>query len=764
MSASHSVSEGEPLAHHAHSVQLYGAHSVQLYGAHSVQLYGADEQRLTVNVGKYIAEGLRRDEGVLVIAEPAHTAAFLRQLQLVGADPGRAIERQQLMFLDAETTLGSFMIDGQPDRARFQRAIGDAERSVGAEAKRAYGEMVGVLWRGGDVSAAIRLEELWNEYLRTARLQLFCGYPIDIFAAEFHSPDVEKLLLAHTHVLPTGVDGDLDRAVKRAIEDCTPADPAARLPDAAPLTQDGGARLFIPNAEKRILSLKTRPPHHAHEVLVRARRYYDTEKRFRALIENSSDAVVLMNPEGEVQYASPSASRVLGYAPEEMSPRNCFDLIHPDDRERAVQVVAEALAAPRRPVQFEARARGNAGGWRWVENTVTDLSDEPAVGGVVWNSRDVTERKAAEQALRESQNRLAHRERYLQALLDSIPECIKVLGRNGEVLEMNAAGLRMLEADGPERVLGKCVYPVIDECDRAAFRSLNESVFNGGTGGSLEFSITGFKGARRAFETHVVPLRDEADRVIGALSGTRDVTERKAAEAALRRANEGLEQFAYAAAHDLQEPIRNAILYTQMLADRYRDKLDRQAEEFMTITVEGAHRMQALVQDLLAYTRSLDTPAGKEPEADANEAAAEVLANLQTAIAAAGAEVVCGTLPRLPLYRVHLVQLLQNLIGNALKYRSENPPRIEVSAVERADEFVIAVRDNGIGISPDHRERIFGVFKRLHNRSIPGNGIGLAICRRITSLYDGRIWVESQPGQGSAFMIALPRQRPRPSR
>jgi light-regulated signal transduction histidine kinase (bacteriophytochrome) len=289
---------------------------------------------------------------------------------------------------------------------------------------------------------------------------------------------------------------------------------------------------------------------------------------------------------------------------------------------------------------------------------------------------------------------------------------------------------------------------------------LNEGVFDGGTGGSLEYSVTGFKGSRRIFESHVVPLRDEADRVIGALSGTRDVTERHAAEAALRRANDGLEQFAYAAAHDLQEPIRNVILYTQMLAERYRDKLDEQAGEFMTITVEGALRMQALVQDLLAYTRSLDKPDEKPPGVDASEVVTGVLANLRTAIDAAGAEVACSHLPILPVYRVHLVQLLQNLVGNALKYRSKNSPRIEISAVERPDEFVVIVRDNGIGIAPDHQERIFGVFKRLHNRSIPGNGIGLAICRRIISHYEGRIWVESQLGQGSAFMFTLPRQRP----
>ncbi|HEY1755444.1 MAG TPA: PAS domain S-box protein [Bryobacteraceae bacterium] len=741
-----------------HSVGSNG----QLQGRqeHSVQLYGADERSLTLNVGKYIMDGLQRGESVVVIAEPSHTAAFASQLQLLGADPCRAVRQQQLRFFDAETMLSAFMVDGQPHRTLFQRAVGNTlggTRDVADSAgKRAYGEMVGLLWKRGEIAAAIALEELWNEYLRRERLQLFCGYPIDIFGEDFQSPAVEKLLLAHTHVVPTGADGDLERAVKRAIQDFPPTGSDPHSPEALPLPP----RLVIPNAERTILSLKASHPGRRQEVLIRARGYYDTEKRFREMIENSSDAVLLMSPRGEVSYASPSTARVLGHAPGEIIEGNYFDLIHPDDRGSAGMGVADALATPRRPVQFEVRVRGSAGGWRWVESTVTDLPEEDSIGGLVWNCRDITARRAAEEALRESQRRLAGRERYLQALLDSIPECVKVLGRNGEVLEMNAAGLRMLEADSAEQVLGNCVYPLIDESDRPAFQALTESVFDGGSGGSLEFSITGFKGARRTFETNVVALRDETDRVIGALSGTRDVTERHAAEAALRRANDGLEQFAYAAAHDLQEPIRNVILYTQMLAERYGDKLDPQADEFMTVTVESAQRMQALVQDLLGYTRSLDKPNEKQPGTDAKEVVAAVLANLRTAISSAGAEVVCGRLPVLPIYRVHLVQLLQNLVGNALKYRSCIPPRIEISTVERPDEFVVTVRDNGIGILPDHQERIFGVFKRLHNRSVPGNGIGLAICRRIISHYEGRIWVESQLGQGSAFIFTLPRRRP----
>jgi PAS domain S-box-containing protein len=728
--------------------------------AHSVQLYGSDERSLTINVARYIADGLRRGEGVVVIAEPAHTAAFLRQLQMVGAEPYCAVQQKQLAFHDAETTLDSILAGGNPDRALFEQVVGAAVNEVRGwkddREKRAYGEMVGVLWRRGETAAAIRLEEIWNEYILSAKFQLFCGYPIDIFGAEFQSHPVEQILLNHTHVISTGADGDLERAVRQAMEDVTPAHSGVRYPDAPPFS----ARMIVPKAETAILALREEVPERTHEVLTRARRYYETEKRFRALIENSSDAVLLMDPDGRILYASPSTARVLGYSPEEITGSNCFDLIHPSDSEKVRQSIAGAIAAPHEALQFELRVRRSAGDWRWLDGTVTDLSDDQAVRGIVWNCRDVTERLAAEQALLESQRRLATRERYLQTVLDSMPDCVKVLGRKGEVLEMNAAGLRMLEADDPEQVLGRCVYPVIDEADRAAFQSLNESVFNGGSGGSLEFSIVGLKGSRRTFETNVVPLRDEADRIVGALSATRDVTERKAAEVALRRANDGLEQFAYAAAHDLQEPIRNVILYTEILADRYRSKLDRQAQEFMATTVEGARRMEALVHDLLAYSRSIDKPGDRQPGTDANEVAADVLLNLQTAIEAASAEVLCGSLPALPIYRVHLVQLLQNLVGNALKYKSDKLPRVEIFAEERPDEFAITVRDNGPGIPEGQRERIFGIFKRLHDRSVPGNGIGLAICRRIISHYEGRIWVESQEGQGSSFVFTLPRHRP----
>ena len=737
--------------------QITSTVASQTQQSHFAQLYGADERVLAINVGKYLFEGLQRREAVLVIATQQHTAAFVRQLQRLGADPNRAIKEERLLLLDAETTLGTIMTGGQPDPTLFRRMIAGALDTLRGAAegagKRAYGELVGVLWQRGEYSAAIRLEELWNELLAPAGLQLFCGYPIDIFASEFHSHNVEQVLQNHTHLLPTGEDADLERAVHQALEDFafTAGTPVVDAPSCA-------NSIVLPKPEKAILALRIDAPEQAHEILTHARRYYEGEKRFRILIENSSDAILLMSPQRDILYASSSTRRVLGYAPQEITGRDCLDLLHPADREHGSRSIARALANPHSPVQFEARALSRNGACTSVEITVTDLSDEPAVGGMVWNYRDISERKRAEQALRDGERRLAAREAYLQTLLDSMPECVKVVGRDGEVLEMNTAGLRMLEADSPDQVIGKCFYPLITEADRSAFQCLNESVFEGGPGGSLEFSILGFKGGHRIFETYAVPLRDASDHVIGALSVTRDITQRKAADIALRHANEGLEQFAYAAAHDLQEPIRNVVLYTELLEKRYRNKLDEDANEFMSITVASAQRMQTLIQDLLAYTRSLDRPSEEQPATDANEVVQEVLGNLRTAIDTAGAEIVCSSLPKLPIYRVHLVQLLQNLVGNALKYRSEGPARVEISAVETPAEFVVSVRDNGIGIPADHRERIFGVFKRLHGRNVPGNGIGLAICQRIISHYAGRIWVESQEGLGSTFIFTLPRK------
>jgi signal transduction histidine kinase len=242
-----------------------------------------------------------------------------------------------------------------------------------------------------------------------------------------------------------------------------------------------------------------------------------------------------------------------------------------------------------------------------------------------------------------------------------------------------------------------------------------------------------------------------------------ELTKRKRAEeklketlAELERSNRELEQFAYVASHDLQEPLRMVSSFTQLLARRYKDKLDADANEFITYAVDGANRMQKMISDLLTYSRV--GTRGKPFEPICCEAVLDqAVTNLQVAIEESGAVVTHDPLPTLMADGTQLVQLFQNLIGNAIKFRSDVPPEIHIG-VERTDsEWRFSVRDNGIGIDPQHHDRIFMIFQRLHSREeYPGTGIGLAICKRIVERHGGRIWVESQPGKGATFYFTIP--------
>jgi light-regulated signal transduction histidine kinase (bacteriophytochrome) len=224
----------------------------------------------------------------------------------------------------------------------------------------------------------------------------------------------------------------------------------------------------------------------------------------------------------------------------------------------------------------------------------------------------------------------------------------------------------------------------------------------------------------------------------------------------LARSNRDLEQFAYIASHDLQEPLRMVAAYTQLLAERYRSRLDENAEQYIAYAVEGALRMQALIQDLLAFSRVGRNGVGQTC-VDSDTVVDEVLQNLRTAIEQSAAVIHCGKLPAVHGNRTQLAQLFQNLIGNAIKFRGETAPIITVSGEKQDDMAVFTVADNGIGIAPEHLELIFVIFQRLHTRDeYAGNGVGLAICKKIVEQHGGRIWVESRPGTGSTFRFSLP--------
>ncbi len=594
--------------------------------AHFLQLYKADARALTTNVSLYLLEGLNRAEGLLVIATPEHTESFTRQLKRLGAHPQSAIDEGRLVFFDAEQTLSQFMVNGQPEWPLFEstitRAIHRIEPGTG-NGLRAYGDMVGVLWAAGQTSAAIRLEEFWNKLLASIGFKLFCGYPIDIFDEEFQSSAVKELLCAHTHLVPCGQNGDLDLAMSRAVEEVVGPSLTKRT---SLRNGNGGASLAaMSHAEARILSLKHTYAERAGEILPRARQYYQTEKRFRALVENSSDAISLMDARGKILYASASSAKVLGYAPEELTGRRAFDLIHPDDLGQAVGGFQQALAAPCSPVQLEMRARRADGRWCWIETTTSNLLYEPDVRAVVSNYRDISERKAAEEEKQRNSEKLA-------------------------------------------------------------------------------------------------------------------------------RSNAELQAFAYAATHDLKEPLRTIGVFTQLLAQRI--PLDDKSQELAGFIVDGVKRMSSLLDDLLSLT---SLRFGDPPHAvELRHAVDQALRNLGQAVRESGARVDIGPLPAAHGNESHFLELFQNLISNAIKYRSDAPVEIGIRAEQFGSEWLVKVTDNGIGIAPEYHEQIFGLFKRLHPREVPGTGIGLAICKKIVDGIGGKIWVESSLGRGSTFCFTVP--------
>ena len=228
----------------------------------------------------------------------------------------------------------------------------------------------------------------------------------------------------------------------------------------------------------------------------------------------------------------------------------------------------------------------------------------------------------------------------------------------------------------------------------------------------------------------------------------------------LARSNAELEQFAYVASHDLQEPLRMVASFTQLLGRRYRGKLDQDADEFIGYAVDGANRMQHLINDLLAYSR-VGTRSKPLAPTDCNAVFQQARDNLATAVEETSTVIYQDPLPMVLGDEVQLLQVFQNLIANAIKFRGAEPPQIQVTAARQGPEWVFAIQDNGIGIAPEHQERIFSIFQRLHQRSeYPGTGIGLAICKKIVERHGGRIWVESQPGKGSTFYFSLPEAAP----
>lgn len=366
---------------------------------------------------------------------------------------------------------------------------------------------------------------------------------------------------------------------------------------------------------------------------------------------------------------------------------------------------------------------------------------------------DITNLKKAEKALQESETR------YRQ-IVELAEEGIWVM--NGEALTtyVNHAMGRMLGYT-EEEMLGHPIFDFMDE-EEILLAANNVEKRKNGIAEKHEFRLKNKTGKDVWTYMSTSPVLDENGNMLWSCALVYDITERKEAEQQmmqltddLKRSNKELEQFAYVASHDLQEPLRAITSYTQLLAQRYQGNLDAKADKYINYIVDGATRMQQLINDLLSYSR-VGTKGKEFKLTDCNGVFQQTLMNLQITIAEKQAIITSDPLPTLMADEGQLVQLLQNLIGNAMKFCRNDLPRVHISAVQQDQEWLFSVRDNGIGIGQEYLDRIFIIFQRLHTRrEYEGTGIGLAICKRIAERHGGRIWVESEQGQGSTFYFTI---------
>jgi PAS domain S-box-containing protein len=470
-----------------------------------------------------------------------------------------------------------------------------------------------------------------------------------------------------------------------------------------------------------------------------------------AIVDSSDDAIISKSLDGIVTSWNKSAERTFGYTAAEAIGKPIATLLIPPERLDEEPSILQRLRRGERVDHFETVRRRKDGTLLDISLTISPVRD--AQGKIVGASkiaRDISDKKRIQAEL------LASEARFRQ-LADTMPQIVWTARPDGYIDYYNE---RWYEYTGFRRDdFGDASWePVLHPEDLQRTREAYYGAIDSGRPYSIEYRLMDRNGNRwRWFVGRAVPVRDAEGGIVKWFGTCTDIDEQKQVQDELRRANEGLEQFAFSASHDLQEPLRSVKIYSELLAKRHADTIGEEAQQFITNVRNGATRMEMLIRDLLTYTQATKF---EEPQEtiDANEALNSALANLASSVLESGAKISADPLPSLHVHGMHLQQLFQNLIGNAIKYRSpERSLTVHVAAERRSAQWIFTVSDNGIGIDPEYKENIFGLFKRLHTSDeYSGTGIGLAICHRIVDRYHGRIWVESEPGRGSTFRFELP--------
>ncbi len=477
----------------------------------------------------------------------------------------------------------------------------------------------------------------------------------------------------------------------------------------------------------------------------------ESEERFRATFDQAAVGIAHVARDGRFLRLNRRYCEILGYTYDELIKRTFQSVTYPDDVSVSLSRVNQLINGEIRSYFLEKRYVRPDGSIRWVHVTTSAVhGPDGSFKYLIPVIEDITEQKLAEEALIE-------KEKNMKAILNASLDEAFLIDIDGNVLAVNDIAARRL-GRRPEEIIGKNMYSFYQpQVARERRERVSEVI-------STRKPIRYEEERNDLYFDHIkYPIVDSSGNVIRLAVFSRDVTSLKQAEKELKqkmidleRSNSDLERFAYVASHDLQEPLRMVASYVKLLDRRYKDKLDQDAQDYIGFAAEGATRMQQMINDLLAYSRVGTKGKPLEPT-DLEAVLSRAMRNLDVAIKENDAIVTHASLPTVLADDVQMIQLFQNLIGNALKFKSDKQPRVHVSAELKGNEWQISVHDNGIGIAPQYFERIFIIFQRLHTRTdYPGSGIGLAICKKIIERHGGRIWVESTPGEGSTFYFTIP--------
>lgn len=480
------------------------------------------------------------------------------------------------------------------------------------------------------------------------------------------------------------------------------------------------------------------------------------EATARALLEFAPDAVVVVDADGRILLVNEQTEQLFGYQRDELLGAPVELLLPERLRQDHVGRRTEYVDAPRRrpmgaAVDLWARRKDGSEFQVEISLSPVEMDGNTVVTSII---RDVTERKRAEEELR----------RWAE-FFDRTEQGLAIITPDGRRRAAVNPAYARIHGYTVEELTGSLVGNMTHPDHHAGLR---EHIRRADDEGHHLFETVHVRKDGSSFPVMVdlTSIKDDHGQLLYRIMHVLDITELKLVQEHLKeaaeelaRSNAELQQFAYVASHDLQEPLRMVASYTQLLARRYRGKLDADADEFIGYAVDGAQRMQTLINDLLEYSR-VGTRGGELRPTSCDELLNQVVTDLAPSIAESQAEITWDPLPTIRADPTQIRRLFQNLLSNAIKFRGEEPPKVHVSARPHTGQWLFSIADNGIGIDPQYADRVFTIFQRLHSRQeYPGTGIGLAICRKIVERHGGRIWVEDNAGPGTTFHFTIPRSR-----